>query len=76
MDVSSPSWVVRAARRLAATVSDMNYAVERLTALQLARGVEIDDHAPQTYAEFLLRTTGTLRHEPSARQRADGHQVR
>jgi hypothetical protein len=29
--------------------------------------------APDTYAEFLLRTSGALIHEPSARERARGH---
>ena len=33
-------------------------------------------HPPDDYAEFLFRTSGTLRHEPSARQRAAGRSLR
>ena len=32
--------------------------------------------APDDYAEFLFRTSGSLAHEPSARQRAAGRQAR
>ena len=32
--------------------------------------------APDDFAEFLFRTSGTLRHEPTARQRASGRSLR
>jgi hypothetical protein len=31
--------------------------------------------APDDYAEFLFRTSGPLRHEPTARQRAAGRSL-
>jgi hypothetical protein len=33
------------------------------------------DSAPQTYGEFLFRTSGPLLHEPSATARLSGHGV-
>ena len=40
------------------------------------RGFAESDRAPDTYAEFLLRSRLTLIHEPPARRRACGRQVR
>jgi hypothetical protein len=37
------------------------------------RFVARSDIAPDTYAEFLFRTSGQLLREPSARSRARGH---
>jgi predicted phosphoadenosine phosphosulfate sulfurtransferase len=57
------------ARRVQAVVSEMNYASRRVTALRLSQGLEPSDRAPDTYAEFLLRTSVTPLHEPPARCR-------
>ena len=47
----------------------MNYASARMMALRLSEGLEQSDRAPDTYAEFLLRTPVTSLHEPPARCR-------
>jgi hypothetical protein len=62
----------RAAGKLADAVREMNEAQRLMLALRTAtdRYVENPDAAPDTYAEFLFRTTGTLLHEPPARKRA------
>ena len=57
------------ARRVRAVLDEMNYASARLTALRLAAGYEPSDRAPDTYAEFLLRTSVVTVHEPPARCR-------
>jgi hypothetical protein len=59
----------RLARRVQAVLSEMNYASARITALRLSEGIEQSDRAPDTYAEFLLRTSVTSLHEPPARCR-------
>ena len=61
-----------AARRIAAVISECNYAQRRMTSLFLAPDRNINDNgrAPDTYAEFLFRTSGSLRREPRARDRA------
>jgi hypothetical protein len=56
-------------RRVQAVLSEMNYASTRMTELWLSRGLEQSDRAPDTYAEFLLRTSATSLHEPPARCR-------
>ena len=70
------TWVSSLARRVHDVVSEMNYASKRVTELMLCYGLAESDRAPDTYAEFLLRTAGTTRHEPSARRRAAGRRVR
>jgi hypothetical protein len=64
--------VRRAAGKLAETVREMNEAQQRMLARQTAtdRYTLHPDTAPDTYAEFLFRTSGALLHEPSARQRS------
>ena len=57
------------ARRVRAVLAEMNYASARITALKLAEGLEPSDRAPDTYAEFLLRTSVVSLHEPPARCR-------
>ncbi|MGD0924993.1 MAG: hypothetical protein ABR926_07335 [Streptosporangiaceae bacterium] len=49
-----------------------------MTELRLAPDRYVPDatQAPGDYAEFLFRTSGPLRHEPSARQRAAGRSLR
>ena len=59
-------------RRIVAVVRECNDAQRRLTAISTApdRYTAHPDAAPDTYAEFLFRTSGLLLHEPSARSRA------
>jgi hypothetical protein len=59
----------RFARRVRAVLDEMNYASARATELRLSEGLEQSDRAPDTYAEFLLRTAVTSLHEPPARCR-------
>ena len=63
--------VRRAAGKLAGAVREMHEAQRLMLALQTAtdRYVEKPDAAPDTYHEFLARTSGVLLHEPSARKR-------
>jgi hypothetical protein len=64
------------ARRVAGKVADvvrqMNEGQRRMTVLRTAtdRYVENSAAAPDTYAEFLHRTSGVLLHEPSAHRRS------
>jgi hypothetical protein len=66
--------VRRLARRAAGVVAECNSAQRRLTQLRLSpdRYAPDSQHAPDSYREFLFRTSGMLRHEPSARARAAG----
>jgi hypothetical protein len=60
------------ARRIRAVIAECNYAQRRMVELSTApdRYLFDPDAAPETYTEFLYRTSGVLRHEPSARARA------
>ena len=70
MDFSTlASLARRGFRGFQAVLSEMNYASARMTALRLSEGLEQSDRAPDTYAEFLLRTSVTSLHEPPARCR-------
>ena len=68
------SWIVRFARQASYVFSEINWANKRMIALMLSYGVE-SDLAPDTYAEFLLRSRIAVFHEPAARRRSAGHQV-
>ena len=57
-------------RRLTNTIREMNDGVKLSTELRLSRVLGFRDEAPATYAEFLLRTSGTPAHEPSAARRS------
>jgi hypothetical protein len=60
----------RAAGKLADTVREMNEAQRLMLVLRNAPDRYIRDRgAPDTYEEFLFRTSGALLHEPSARRR-------
>lgn len=63
--------VRRAAGKLADTIREMNEAQRLMLVLHNAtdRYVENPGAAPETYDEFLARTSGMLLHEPSARKR-------
>ena len=64
--------VRRAAAKLADAVREMNEAQRLMLVLKNApdRYVPHPGAAPDTYDEFLTRTSGVLLHEPSARKRA------
>ncbi len=68
------STVRRAAAKLADAVREMNEAQRLMLVLQNApdRYVANPGAAPDTYAEFVARTSGPLLHEPSARRRIRG----
>jgi hypothetical protein len=63
--------VQRVAGRVASAVHEMNEAQQLMAVRRTAadRYVEHPGAAPDTYAEFLFRTSGILLHEPSARKR-------
>ena len=73
------------ARRIAGIVAECNYAQRRVTTLRTAPDAYLTkgddayltkgDKAPDDYAEFLFRTSGTLLREPDARRRALGQLV-
>jgi hypothetical protein len=69
--------VRRAARRLGRAVAEFNNQQSRLTTMRFSQDAYMNrpGAAPDTYAEFLFRTRGPLRHEPSLRARLDGHPV-
>jgi hypothetical protein len=62
----------RLAQRLRDVIAEYAYAQRRMTELTTAPGGYVlhPEPAPDTYAEFLFRTSGVLRHEPPARIRA------
>ena len=63
--------VRRTAGKVADTVREMNEAQRRMLVLRTATDRYIDNPgaAPDTYDEFLARTSGTLLHEQPARKR-------
>ena len=63
--------VRRVAGKLADAVHEMNEAQRLMLVLRTApeRYAENPGAAPDTYDEFLARTSGVLLHEPSARKR-------
>lgn len=63
---------------IAAAVAECHRATRMMMQLRLAPDRYLPDsgQAPDNYAEFLFRTSGPLRHEPSARQRAAGRSLR
>lgn len=67
--------LIRLGRRMRAAAAEATYADRRATALACSydRLLPHPDDAPADYGEFLLRTSGPLLHEPSARRRAAGH---
>jgi hypothetical protein len=68
----------RAARAVADVVRECNYATSRLRELQLFPDLRTagGDCAPDTYADFLWRSSVPLWHEPSARRRSAGARPR
>ena len=70
------SWIVRFARQTHRVLTEINQANKRATMLRLSYGLHETDSAPDTYAEFLLRSRAVILREPAARCRGAGHQVR
>lgn len=66
--------VRRIAQRVTAVVREMNEAQQRLLTLRMATDRHLFNPAapPDTYEEFLLRTSGLLMREPSADKRTGG----
>jgi hypothetical protein len=64
--------VRQVAGKVADVVREMNEAQRLVLVLRTAtdRYVQNPGAAPDTYDEFLTRTSGVLLHEPSARKRA------
>jgi hypothetical protein len=64
----------RMAGGIAAAVAEANEAQRRMTMLRTAQDRYLfkPDEPPDSYAEFLARTSGVLLHEPSARNRSIG----
>jgi hypothetical protein len=67
----------RAASGLATFLREVDYWQRRTAVMSLApdRHVAHPNRAPETYREFLARTTGPLLREPSFRARLAGRQV-
>jgi len=61
-------------QRIANVVAECDYAQRRWFAIMTTPDSYLTDrdHAPDTYAEFLFRTSGGLLHEPASAQRAHG----
>jgi hypothetical protein len=66
--------IPRILHRIAEIVAECRYAQQRMATIRMAPdGYLADpDAAPDTYAEFLFRTSMPLEHEPSAWQRSAG----
>jgi hypothetical protein len=66
--------LARLGQRVAAVISECNYAQRRVAILRMTPEAYLDnrDKAPADYAEFLFRTSGALLHEPAAARRANG----
>ena len=70
------SWVSHLARRMWHAVTEMHRATRVASSLMLSYGVVESNRAPDTYAEFLLRSRAAIRHEPAADRRAAGRPIR
>ena len=64
----------RIVKRIAHVVAECDYAQRRSFAIMTNPDSYLTDrdHAPDTYAEFLFRTSGGLLHEAASSQRAHG----
>ena len=71
-DVMVQNVLIKAARRVGAVLAECHEARRRTVALALApdRQLAKPDEPPETYAEFLFRTSAPLAHEPAARHRS------
>ncbi len=66
-----PKSVLQLLRRIGSILAECAAAQRRMTELTFAPDRYVFGPAgpPDTYAEFLFRTSGPLRHEPPARKR-------
>jgi len=66
--------LVRFGQRITSIVAECNYAQRRVFAVMTSPDhyVTERDKAPDTYVEFLFRTSGGLMDEPARAQRASG----
>jgi hypothetical protein len=70
------SAISRIAHHVADIYAEISYAQRRMDAIRTTPDRYIGaDHAPDSYPEFLFRTSGALLHEPSAAARARGRLV-
>ena len=71
---SAWSLLVRFGHRIADVVAECNYAQRRSFAIMTGADSYLTDRdqAPDTYAEFLFRTSGGLLHESASGQRPHG----
>src|SRR6202035_4874117 len=74
---SWPQLLRSAALSIAAVIAECHRAAGTMMRLSQAPARYVPDsgQAPDDYAEFLFRTSGTLRHEPTAWQRAAGRSL-
>ena len=70
------SWIVRLARQVRHAALEYHRATKIANELLFSYGLAESNQAPETYAEFRLRTPASSLHEPPARSRAAGQQVR
>ena len=70
-------WLRRFARRIAAAVAECHDAQRHLYVRYAAADTHLPDpdRPPDTYQEFLFRTSGPLHREPTAEQRTHGQPV-
>jgi hypothetical protein len=68
------SLLVRFGKRIASIVAECDYAQRRSFAIMTSPDSYLmdRDQAPDTYAEFLFRTSGGLLHESASGQRPQG----
>jgi hypothetical protein len=64
--------LIRVARRIAAIHAEISYAQRKVDAMRTNPDLYLADPGkmPETYAEFLFRTSGVLVPEPAARRAA------
>jgi len=64
--------LARISRRIAGVLAECDYAQRRIFSLRTSPDAYITnrDQAPDDYAEFLFRTSGSMLHEPAAADRA------
>jgi hypothetical protein len=75
MDAYS-SWIFHLARKVRHAALEFHRATKLANELLFSYGLPETNQAPETYAEFRLRTPASSVHEPPARSRAAGQQVR
>jgi hypothetical protein len=74
MKADRSSTLARIARRIVAVFAEIRYAQRRLDAIRMNSDSYLinADKAPESYGEFLFRTSGVLLHEPAANRRERG----